>query len=707
MTVPELYAARKSAVRQALGTDLVARWRTPGRLAFGLSEPVGGAARTAVDGVPETSDLLDDEGRPVWAPVDPVAILARRRETLQRILLASADRALFEAHFLPALLAWAAFVEDLPDFRDEAFAKQGGLFLFGLESALAALRRLDARVFGLTLDPVARRRHRERWKTIVFLSALAYGENRLADLTVEADGRRWRRDEALLSFALAACGGSEAASSDGAGKAKDVLFTVRRCRTATTGLDAGFLRWVPDRTRRWLTEDPFFAELFEGRCRGKVRRSDEAKFLERLVRDAVFEVLWKRRGAMSDALADDPFAAGVQEALSHWVEEAWLEAVREGAWLFCGPHSDGVLLHGVEGVFLLWPDAPSKILTEGIARVPGAPAAREGMPQDLNDWLRVLAMSGVIETRGDAGALFLIRVPALPDRKKGGLTDKVSGKLAEAVLLREGKRFLEAARMRAAEASEIFFDEPLGRLLAEDRHKEEIEELEDEARSVLPGRFAWAVNERLREPSMLAEALEAAFADINRGDPARNASAFGVFVPLRLLRRPSTSVLLRWLTDKGALLQNRPGQLFWRRDALAAQEIDCLEDGRFGAFPLGVVPRGSEAEEEKREPTGALYGASDAADPEANEAEGPEDRMDRALRDRGVRNFWTERLERGAAAPYAEEGVLIAAHFVRPVLRYADGREEDAPWPPAAAGFAGRGRYVPVRGEYVPGRDND
>ena len=90
----------------------------------------------------------------------------------------------------------------------------------------------------------------------------------------------------------------------------------------------------------------------------------------------------------------------------------------------------------------------------------------------------MLSQSGVIETRGDAGALFLIRVPALPDRRKGGLTDKVSGKLAEAVLLREGKRFLEAARMRAAEASEIFFDEPLGRLLAEDRHKEEIEELE-------------------------------------------------------------------------------------------------------------------------------------------------------------------------------------------------------------------------------------
>ena len=113
------------------------------------------------------------------------------------------------------------------------------------------------------------------------------------------------------------------------------------------------------------------------------------------------------------------------------------------------------------------------------------------------------------------------------------------------------------------------------------------------------------------------------------------------------------------------------------------------------------MPRGSEAEEEKREPTGALYGASDAADPEANEAEGPEDRMARALRDRGVRNFWTERLEREAAAPYAEEGVLIAARFVRPVFRSADGREEDAPWPPAAPGFAGRGRFLPVRGEFV------
>ena len=499
MTVLELYAARKSAVRQALGTDLVARWRGPGRLALGIfNGPEGlgtaGEARgSAGEGPSEDAGLLDDRGRPVWAPVDPVAILARHRETLQRVLLASADRSLFEAHFLPALLAWAAFVEDLPDLRDEAFSHRGGLFLFGLESALAALRRLDARVFGLTLDPVARRRHRERWKTIVFLSALAYGENRLADLTVEADGRRWRRDEALLSFALAACGVSDADASVGAGKTKDVLFTVRKCRTATTGLDASFLRWVPDRTRRWLTEDPFFAELFEGRARGKVRRSDEAKFLERLVRDAVFEVLWKHRGETADALADDPFAA-VRAALSHWVEEAWLEAVREGAWLFCGPHSDGVLLHGVEGVFLLWPDAPAKILTEGIAAVPGAPASREGMPQDLNDWLQVLSQSGVIETRGDAGALFLIRVPALPDRRKGGLTDKVSGRLSEAVLLRDGERYLEAARMRAAEVSELFFEEPLGRLLAEDRHKEEIEELEDEARSVLPGRFAWAVN---------------------------------------------------------------------------------------------------------------------------------------------------------------------------------------------------------------------
>lgn len=716
MTVPELYAARKSAVRQALGTDLVARWRGPGRLAprgFDRTASVGRVVGARVSECVEPAGdagLLDDRGRPVWAPVDPVAILARNRETLQRVLLASADRALFEAHFLPALLAWAAFVEDLPDLRDEAFARRGGLFLFGLESALAALRRLDARVFGLTFDPVARRRHRERWKTIVFLSALAYGENRLTDLTVEADGRVWRRDEALLSFALAACGISETDSSGGAGKTKGVLFTVRKSRTATTGLDASFLRWVPDRTRRWLTEDPFFAELFEGRSRGKVRRSDEAKFLERLVRDAVFEVLWKRRGVPSDAPADDPFA-GVRSALSHWVEEAWLEAVREGAWLFCGPHSEGVLLHGVEGVFLLWPEAPAKILTEGIAAVPGAPASREGMPQDLNDWLHVLSQSGVIETRGDAGALFLIRVSALPDRRKGGLTDKVSGRLSEAVLLRDGERYLEAARMRAAEASELFFEEPLGRLLAEDRHKEEIEELEDEARSVLLGRFAWAVNVGLQEPPMLAEALETAFAEINRGDPAQNAAAFGVFVPLRLLRRPSTSVLLRWLTDKGALLQNRPGQLFWRRDSLAARETDCLEEGRGSVFPLGVVPRGTEADGETLS-TSVLTGdladgmavgevpAVDVTD-EGDETDGPEGRLSRALRDRGVRNFWTERFEREAAAPYLEEGVLIAARFVRPVLRYADGREEDAPWPPVAAGFAGRGRFTPVRGEFA------
>ena len=287
------------------------------------------------------------------------------------------------------------------------------------------------------------------------------------------------------------------------------------------------------------------------------------------------------------------------------------------------------------------------------------------------------------------------------------MTDKVSGRLSEAVLLRDGERYLEAARMRAAEASELFFEEPLGRLLAEDRHKEEIEELEDEARSVLPGRFAWAVNDGLREPPMLAEALEAAFADINRGDPARNAAAFGVFVPLRLLRRPSTSVLLRWLTDKGALLQNRPGQLFWRRDALAAREIDRLEEGRFNAFPMGVVPRGGETDG-KTDAAGVASGdtvmgavpAVEAADI-ADEGDGPEDRMDRALRDRGVRNFWTERLEREAAAPYTEEGVLIAARFVRPVFRYADGREEDAPWPPSAPGFAGRGRFTPVRGEFA------
>ena len=698
MTVPELYAARKSAVRRTLGTDLVARWRMPDRLSgfVGVDGP-------DVEGLSEDRGASDDEGRPVWAPVDPVAIVARHRETLQRVLLASADRALFETHFLPALLAWAAFVEDLPDLRDEAFARRGGLFLFGLESALAALRRLDARVFGLALDPVARRRHRERWKTIVFLSALAYGENRLADLTVEAGGRRWRRDEALLSFALAAVGGSDDASrrreSGGEAKPGNVLFTVRRSPGAATGPDAVNLCWLPDRTRRWLTDDPLFAELLEGRARARAQRSDEAKFLERLVRDAIFEVLWKRRdgGIGSDAHA--PFA-GVRAALAHWVEEAWLEAVREGAWLFCGPHSDGVLLHGVEGVFLLWPDAPAKIFTEGLASVPGAPASREGMPQDLNDWLRLLAQSGTIETRGDAGALFLIRVPALPDRRKGGLADKVSGRLCEAVLLRDGARYLEAARMRAAQVSEIFFADPLGRLLAEDRHKEEIEELEEEARSVLPGRFAWTVNDGLCEPETLARALERAFADLNRGDPAQNAAAFGVFVPLRLLKRPSTPVLLRWLSDKGALVQNRPGELFWRRDALAAREAEILETGRAGVQPPGVAGRGGRADGEGVAPPGALCGSTDDAGRESDDADGPEGRLERAMRDRGVRSFWAGRLAREAAAPYAEEGVMIAAHFVRPVLRYADGREEDAPWPPPAAGFAGRGRFLPVRGEF-------
>lgn len=123
--------------------------------------------------------------------------------------------------------------------------------------------------------------------------------------------------------------------------------------------------------------------------------------------------------------------------------------------------------------------------------MPGAPASREGMPQDLNDWLSLLAQSGVIETLGDAGALFLIRVPALSERCKDGLADKVEGKLSETVLLRDGARYFEAVRMGAAQESEIFFDEPLGRLLSEDRHKEEIEELENKARSLLPRCFAW------------------------------------------------------------------------------------------------------------------------------------------------------------------------------------------------------------------------
>ena len=106
MTAPELYAARKSAVRQALGTDLVARWRGPGRLSFGSFDgeegvgTAGGTRGSACDAPSGDAGLLDNLGRPVWAPVDPVAILARHRETLQRILL---------ARFSPGPPSWKTF----------------------------------------------------------------------------------------------------------------------------------------------------------------------------------------------------------------------------------------------------------------------------------------------------------------------------------------------------------------------------------------------------------------------------------------------------------------------------------------------------------------------------------------------------------------------------------------------------------------------
>lgn len=652
MTAPQLYAVRAQAVRAALGTDVLAQWRID---------------RLEAD----PNQAFDADGNAVLAPVDPVALLAVRRELVQRLLLASADRELFEAHFLPALLSRAAFVQDLPDPRDPAFAGRGGLFALGLETALCALRRLDARVFGLDRDPPARRQLRERWKVFVFLSALSSDGGRLAEMTVRAGDKVWLQDEPLLDFALDSVpeadtsvasaasdrfpGRSSERSSErrmrgrkeGRGRealcppaAETPLFVLLRSLPRPGGgslLSSSSFGWVPRATRRWLADDPFFARLLSSWERGGIG-DESARWVVKLVNDAVFEVL---RKAPVPADPRDRFAR-IRSALGHWVEAAMLEAAREGVWLFVGPESNGPLVHGVEGVFLLWPEGPSKLLREGFRSVPGMPEPGEGLPEDLNDWLQLLTRHGTFVERGDGNPVFLIHVPRGQNRRAGGVEESAAGKVEEAVLLRDGERFLEAARLRAMERGERFFGDPLGSLLHPARHAEEIEGIREEARVVLPGRFAWRLSDAVMEPAALREALTGVLDALNQTDPMRSAAPHGVFLPLGLLRRPSKSLLLRWLTAGGWLLENRPGQLFWRR-----------ETARGYSGPTG-----------KRK---ADYAAVSAT---AN----------------GATDWQTD------SDVHSEEGVLLTARAVRSVTVYADGREEDAAWPPPGPGLG-----LPVR----------
>lgn len=637
MAASTLYAERCLANQTALGTDRLHEWTDELAHGIGVRKNDRGemAPLSSVIELDVESQIHDAAGRVAWAPIDPVSLLARHRLALQRLLLASADRALFESHFLPLLIARAAYVQDLPDLRDPAFARAGGLFELGLRTALSALRRLDSRVFGLTLDPIQRRRHRERWKLLVFFAALGNDGGRLTDLTVTCDDRPWRRDETLFEFASEkADAGTDRNQADSAAR----HFVVRRAVTKGVSTPRERIAWLPRRTQRFLEEDPFFARLLDIWLEEGPFDTDDAKFLLRLVNDALFETL---AGApVPQGAAPN---ASVRAALGTWVENAWLEAVREGLWLFAGPECDGPLLYGYEGVFLLWPEGPSKILTEGFAAFPGVPRAAEGLPEDLNDWLRLLQEAGVVETRGDGSPLFLLSVPPMGKRRHAELAEKLTGRLEEAVLLRGGERYLEAARMRAARENLRFWGEPLGSLLHETRHSEEKEAICEAARDVLPGRFVWVLNESAIEPPALRETLESALVEMNRGDPVRLATPYGVFFPLRLIERPSLRLVMRWLTEGGWLLQNRPGLLFWRREEKDVREVK--QSGK-----------------------------------------------ERAVR------ATTYELPKSDGSPvdtFSEEGVVVAARALRPVLRYPDGREKDVPWPSAGRGFCARGE-LPV-----------
>ena len=342
--------------------------------------------------LPQTGHVRDGGMRP--RSVD--AILDDNRDILGRIKLAyGGDANAFAKEMLPLIRNYTAYVSVLPATQDSFFARPGGLLRLSLETAFFALQATDSQIFAGRATISTRRQLEPRWRFGTFIAGLCAYLFRALDSVVVSDAHGTVWQPYLIAL-------GEWTHKHEVGR---LFVRWGEARQECRALSLFALPMIlPTDALAYLTHDgSMIVAHMLAAISGEVRYQDH-NVIGHLVNRASTLVIHRD-------LRDADAPAGRARARAY-LARFLLNAMRELVQSHPGwvPNADRSRMWlGRDGLFLVWPNGVSDILTlledEGLHGLPASPV----------EAMEILSDAGIVLPKNPNECVWSIRPPSAPE----------------------------------------------------------------------------------------------------------------------------------------------------------------------------------------------------------------------------------------------------------------------------------------------------
>lgn len=371
---------------------------------FGKNDPLQNKLKLEKDDVDARNEHIFDErshrlpGFPEGIPVVSVELLINKNEEpIQQIILARGlsgahNKAEVETKIMSPIRHLAAMTHLLPASDKDHFKLPGGMFAFGLETALFSIRYAERRIL-TRATPEIRKEEESLWAHAAFLAGLYCDAiAAISRISVYADGVgiEWNPSmETLYDWLLT----------------KNIKRYHIRWRAAE---ERGVMYVLASNAIKEQADilDKGERAIFNTLASALIDKKDHRNTLSNIVDKVSYKI--QQREVWSDKDRYGKPLTGMH--LEPWLIDAMRHLVEKKRWV---PNEEnGRIWHGQDGVFLVWPLAASDMQHQlKAAECPFLPNTHEILAEIMLD-------AGIIEKSRLGGYLFDIGIPVAESAEK-------------------------------------------------------------------------------------------------------------------------------------------------------------------------------------------------------------------------------------------------------------------------------------------------
>lgn len=371
---------------------------------FGKNEPLQSKLKLEKDDVDARNEHIFDErshrlpGFPEGIPVVSIELLINKNEeSIQQIILARGlsgahNKAEVETKIMSPIRHLAAMTHLLPASDKDHFKLPGGMFAFGLETALFSIRYAERRIL-TRATPEIRKEEESLWAHAAFLAGLYCDAiAAISRISVYADGIgiEWNPSMETLDEWL---------------QTKNIKRYHIRWRTAE---ERGVMYVLASNAIKEQADilDKGERAIFNTLSSALIDKKDHRNVLSNIVDKVSYKI--QQREVWSDKDRYGKPLTGMH--LEPWLIDAMRHLVEKKRWV---PNEEnGRIWHGQDGVFLMWPLAASDMQHQlKAAECPFLPNTYEILAEIMLD-------AGIIEKSRLGGYLFDIGIPVAESAEK-------------------------------------------------------------------------------------------------------------------------------------------------------------------------------------------------------------------------------------------------------------------------------------------------